>query len=156
MGHGRLYRARPAKGKAPREATYRVGLPGDGWRPLADRDLQVAWVQPETGAAIRVFSECSGHGDPRLDQALDHLRIGWTNWQVIDTRRTRLVGREALVARVEADLDGVRFRHEFWIVKKNGCLFDLSYSAPPAAFEGHVADFRRVVEGFSFPVDGAA
>lgn len=154
VGHGTVYRARPRGGKEPREATYRVGLPGPGWRPVSDPDLQVAWVRPDTGAAIRVFSECSGHGDPRLDQALDHLRVGWTNWRVLDTKKTRLVDREALVAHVEAELDGVTFRHEFWIVKKNGCLFDLSYSAPPATFDRHVADFHRVVEGFAFPVEG--
>ena len=154
VGHGSVYRARHRGGKEPKEATYRVGLPGAGWRPLRERDLQVAWVRPDAGAAIRVFSECSGHGDPKLEQALDHLRVGWTNWRVLDARKTRLVGREALVAHVEAELDGVTFRHEFWIVKKDGCLFDLSYSAPPSRFDGHLADFRRVVDGFAFPIDG--
>lgn len=64
----------------------------------------------------------------------------------------RLVGRDALRSRVHARLDGVEVHMELVLVKKNGCLFDLMYIASPQAFSAGVSDFRRVVDGFRYPV----
>jgi hypothetical protein len=140
-------------GKHPRAASYRVGLPGEGWKPAPMKDVQVAWAHRDAPAGIRVHSECVGHGDAGLDEFLDHLRIGWTAWTVESRAEERLVDRAALRARVTATLDGVPFRHEFLLVKKDGCLFDLSLSARPDAFEAARPAFERVVAGFRFPVE---
>ncbi|HEX8953495.1 MAG TPA: hypothetical protein VF945_16680, partial [Polyangia bacterium] len=56
--------------------------------------------------------------------------------------------REALRTRVTAKLDGVPMTLELYVVKRDGCIFDLSYAAPPDAFERGAADFRRFVDGF--------
>ncbi len=152
-GHGQIYYARDRGAQQPHEATYRVGLPGGGFEPVKVKHSQVAWIDRSLGATIRVHSECTGHGDARLDQFLDHLRIGWSSWQVLDTHPETLVGREALRAHVRARLDGILFEHEFWIVKKDGCLFDLSVSAPPGSFARALPAFHRVVKGFRFPLE---
>lgn len=138
---------------ARKETTYRFDDPGAGWQPVRNlKDVQVAWTHRELGAVIEIHAQCDGQGDSSLDQYTDHLRIDWTDWDVESQEQTRLVGRAALRTVVRAELDGVPRHNEVWVVKKNGCLFDLHYSADPSHFEAGRADFARVVEGFRFPV----
>lgn len=141
--------------RARKEATYQFGLPGSGWRPVRNlKDVQVAWVNPDIGGAIELHAQCDDQGDSSLDQFTDHLRIDWTSWKVLAQEETRLVDRAALRTEVIGELDGVPRQNEFWVVKKNGCLFDLRYSATPAQFEQGRGDFADVVAGFRFPVQG--
>jgi hypothetical protein len=138
------------------EASYRFGLPGDGWRPVRHlTDVQVAWLNDELGAVIHIHSQCEEQGDSSLHEYTDHLRIDWTGWEILKQNDERLAGRAALRTVVDADLDGVKRRNEFVIVKKNGCLFDLQYSAPPEHFAAGQADFEQVVRGFRYPLRGA-
>ena len=69
------------------------------------------------------------------------------------TRDFRLADRDALRTRVHARLDGVAVRLELVVLKKNGCLFDLTYIAAPEVFAAGYADFERVVNGFDYPVE---
>lgn len=142
----------PAK-RARKEASYRVGLPGDAWRPVRNvEDVQVAWIEPGEGGVIDVHAQCDDQGDSSLEQYTDHLRMDMTDWHVIEQKSERLVGRASLRTVVDAQLDGMPMRHEFVVVKKNGCLFDLRYSAPPRSFAAGQPDFHRVVDGFRFPL----
>lgn len=131
-----------------------MGLPGPGWSEMrGDKDIQVAWINRKLGAIIHVRAQCDGQGDSSLDQYTDHLRIDWTDWEVESQEPKRMLGRDALHTVVRAELDGVPRRNEYWVLKKNGCLFDLQYSAAPADFESGRAAFASVVEGFAFPVE---
>jgi hypothetical protein len=138
------------------EASYRFGLPGSAWRPVRHlSDVQVAWVNEDIGAVIQIHSQCDEQGDSSLDEYTDHLRIDWTDWKVVSQTPERLANRAALRTVVDGKLDGVLRRNEFVIVKKNGCLFDLQYSAPPDRFSRGAPDFQQVVRGFQFPLRGA-
>jgi hypothetical protein len=151
--HGNTY-SRHLIGKRSREeATYRFGEPGDGWRPVRKvADVQVAWIDDALGAVIQIHAQCDEQGDSSLDEYTDHLRIDWTDWKVVSQTSETVAGRAALRTVVEGDLDGVKRRNEFLIVKKSGCLFDLQYSAPPERFAAGRAGFDRVVRGFRFPL----
>jgi hypothetical protein len=142
---------------ARKEATYRFGDPGPGWQPVRNiEDVQVAWTKRDIGGAIEIHAQCDQQGDSALHEYTDHLRIDWTGWEVESQEEARLVDRAALHTVVTADLDGIVRRNEFWVVKKNGCLFDLRYSASPHQFEQGRPAFARVVEGFRFPLRGDA
>jgi hypothetical protein len=150
------YRHRLPLKRARTEASYCFGGPSEDWRPLREdigKGMQVAWLEPRTVAFIQIHAQCDEHGDSSLEQYTDHLRIDWTDWNIIEQQPGKLVGREALRTLVDAELDGMPRRNEVWVVKKNGCIFDLIYSAPPEDFQAGRADFQRVVEGFQFPVD---
>ena len=136
------------------DATYSFGMPGDSWRPVRDvDDIQVAWVNPALGGVglIEVHAQCDEQGDSSLSQYTDHLRIDWDDWSVVEQAETKLVGRAALRTVVDASLDGIARRSELWVVKKNGCLFDLRYSAGVEDFASGQRDFATVVQGFRFP-----
>ncbi len=155
-GHGDIYRAHsPCVGQVQDEATYRVGQPGSDWIPKTVKGMQVYWVHARLPAAIRIHSRCDEHGDSSLEQFTDHLRIDWTSWTVRSRTHERLLGRDALRTVVDGSLDGIEMKLELLVVKKNGCLFDLSYIARPEAFDSVRSAFGRVVSGFDFPVEEA-
>jgi len=153
------------------EATFRYGSPGDEWEPIADRDIQVAWHHRSDPAVIQIFSECGSHGDSDLEDFTDHQRIDYSSWKIsqeptgeldADGRPrmqskqyySTIAAREALRTTVEANLDGAAVTIEYVVLKKNGCLFDITYITVPRAFESHLGEFEAVIEGFRFPVRG--
>lgn len=144
--------------RARREATYAFGNPSegnpsDGWREVRDADnVQVAWVKPVIAGAIEIHAQCAEQGDSSLFQYTDHLRIDWTDWSIVEQREERILGRAALRTIVDASIDGVARRNELVVFKKNGCLFDLRYSATPEGFAQGRPAFERVVAGFRFPL----
>jgi hypothetical protein len=50
--------------------------------------------------------------------------------------------------RVVAKLDGVPLALDLYVLKKDECLYDLVYLAPPDSAARGAADFARVVAGF--------
>ena len=77
-----------------RDATFRVGDPGDGWRPHRETGVQVAWSKAKTPAVIQVRSQCDEHGDSDLASFTDHLRIDFGQWQIQSQVALEVVGRE--------------------------------------------------------------
>ena len=149
--HGDTYYARRS---GDPEATYHFGMPPESWRPVRDMDdIQVAWVNTGLDGVgiIELYGQCGEQVDSSLEQYTDHLRIDWDAWTVVEQEDVELVGRAALRTVVDASLDGIARRNEFWVVKKNGCLFDLRYSAGPKDFQSGQSDFSAVVRGFRFP-----
>jgi hypothetical protein len=154
--HGDTFYGAVAGKRAKQETTYTFGSPGDAWRPARDfPGVQVAWVNTELSAIITIHAQCEEQGDSSLDQYTDHLRIDWTDWVVVSQEKLTLIGRDALRTVVNGRLDGIPRTNELVVVKKNGCLFDLIYSASPAYFDAGRADFAQVVAGFQFPMEGA-
>ena len=143
----------PAK-RARQEASFQFATPPSPWAPVRGvKDVQVAWVNPSLGGVIAIHGQCDEQGDSSLVQYTDHLSMDWTDWEVRSQSDGRLVGRAALWTEVDAQLDGVKRRNLFIVTKKNGCLFDLSYSARPEVFAQGQGAFERVVQGFRFPLE---
>jgi hypothetical protein len=153
---------RPAGKHRRLQAAFAVGLPGQDWSPLGDRGdgFQVAWRHNRSSSVIQVRSQCEEHGDSSLESFTQHLAIDFDQWELseregADKAQTemRLIGRAALRSHVHAQLDGVDVELEVLVVKKDGCLFDLSFVAVPEHFQQDLPTFERVVSGFRFPLD---
>lgn len=139
--------------RARLETTYAFGSPSGDWREVRNaKNVQVAWVRPDIAGAIEIHAQCAEHGDSGLHEYTDHLRIDWTGWNIVEQRELRFLDRAALRTVVDAELDGVPRRNELLVFKKNGCLFDLRYSASPAGFSAGRAAFEQVLAGFRFPL----
>jgi len=138
---------------ARREASYGFGDPGAGWEPITrGKHVQVAWIERTLGAVIELHAQCDDQGDSSLEQYTDHLRLDWTGWTERSQTKVMIERREALRTVVDAALDGVARRNDFVVLKKNGCLFDLRYSAPPDHYDQGLPAFDRVLGGFRFPL----
>ncbi len=134
-------RARPDEG-------YRVGAMPAPWRQLKVEDNDLAYFIDATGHTLALNATCEAHEDPPLEVLTRHLLMGFTEQQLRAQERLPVDGREALRSRYGAKLDGVPVELELLVLKKDGCVYDFSYIAPPALFERHAADFERLVASF--------
>lgn len=155
-----------AQNKLP---SYRVSSPGPAWEPMSGEGLQAVWHHSTDPAVIQVRGECEEHGDSDLEDFTDHQRIDYSSWEIVEEPTgeldaegrprmrpmqyyTAIAGREALRTTVRANLDGVEVMIEYVVVKKDGCLFDITYISTPEDFERHTAEFQQVIDGFDYPV----
>ena len=59
-----------------------------------------------------------------------------------------LDGREALRVLLTAKLDGIPRRCLLYVLKKDGCVYDLQFEAPEASFQAGLPAFEAFVKGF--------
>lgn len=117
------------------------------WARVSLSGNDLAWAGP-AGAVVAVNGLCTGHGDPSLKVLTDHLLMGFDAREILGREELMLAGRAALRTRAAARLDGIPMEMELTVLKKDGCVYDLSYSAPPSSFETGLGAYRAVVESF--------
>lgn len=127
---------------------YRVGELPSGWREL-DADGDVAFLHRERAAIISVHARCDrDEDDVPLQSLTQHLLIGFTAREVESQDVMPFDGREAMRTVVRARLDGVPRQLTLYVMKKNGCVYDLLYAAPPERFAEGAEEFEAFVRGF--------
>src|SRR5581483_10333972 len=126
------------------KACYRVGELDSSWQLVHREGAAIGFYSAQTGGVIEANATCRDDADAApLDVLTHHLLIGYTDRKVIEQRSVELARRQALHTRVAARLDGVPVLLDLYVLKRNGCIFDLSYAAPPArAAEGEPAFSR--------------
>ncbi len=130
------------------DVNYSVGeLPGH-WHRVYLEDTDLSFSETGTGRALSINSTCEGHDDPPLPVLTRHLLMGFTERQEQSQRTIVLDGREALRSRYMAKLDGVPVELELVVLKKDGCVFDFTYVAPPGEVEPRLGDFETLLAGF--------
>jgi hypothetical protein len=132
-----------------KDISYSVGDLPEHWRRVFVKDSDLTFSEVGTGRAFSVNSTCEGHDDPPLPVLTRHLLMGFTERQEQAQRLIVLDGREALRSRYLAKLDGVPVELELVVLKKNGCVFDFTYVAPPGEVEPRLADFETLLAGFT-------
>lgn len=129
---------------------FRLAPPESGWQRLEASDAALAYRHPESQAAIMVNARCGLDGDDIPLQALtQHLFLQFTERDVAVQEVVPFDGREAMHTVLSAKLDGVTLRYDVWVMKKDGCVYDLLYVAPDDGFEQGQATFERLVRGFT-------
>ena len=76
-----------------------------------------------------------------------------TDREIVVQETVPFDGREAMHTVLSAKLDGVGMTYDVWVLKKDGCVYDLLYLAPEASFESGRAAFSSMVSGFTTAVD---
>ncbi|MDY7230198.1 hypothetical protein [Hyalangium rubrum] len=127
---------------------YSVGDLPEHWHRVHLKDNDLAFSEVGTGRALSINSTCEGHDDPPLPVLTRHLLMGFTEREEQDQQLMMLDGREALRSRYLAKLDGVPVELELVVLKKNGCVFDFTYIAPPGEAQARMADFDALLAGF--------
>ncbi len=129
-------------------ARFTLGPLPHEWRGVAvDRGLAFRRPQP-AGTVITVNATCDKKTDAPLDVLTNHLLIGLTDREVADRSIVSFDGREAERVTIEAKLDGVPIRMTTLVMKKNWCVYDLVYAAPPDSFASHLEEFEQMLAGF--------
>ena len=127
---------------------YRFGDPGPQWRRVSLEEVDVSWVRDATGHTLSVDSTCRDYGDVPLQALLRQQLIGFTQTERIDQREEMLDGRAALFTRWKARLDGVPVELGLWTLKKDGCIYDFTYTSPAGSYDVESGSLARLVSGF--------
>lgn len=128
---------------------FRVPTVPDAWRPIEVTGAALAF-RDEAEGTIAVNGRCGMDGDDVPLAALtQHLFFQFTDREIKEQETVPFDGREAMRSLIEAKLDGVPYTFEVWVLKKDSCVYDLYYFAPPAAFEQHRGRFDAFARGFA-------
>ncbi|HVG57755.1 MAG TPA: hypothetical protein VNA24_04325 [Hyalangium sp.] len=130
------------------QVSYRVGKLPRHWHRVFVEGNDLAFSEANTGRAISINSTCEGHDDPPLEVLTRHLLMGFTEREERSQQLIALDGREAMRSRHTAKLDGVPVELELVVLKKDGCVFDFTYVAPPGQAEVRMPDFNALITGF--------
>jgi len=132
---------------ADEHARYRIGPLPPGFRRVEVGDNDLAFHHRGDGT-ISVNATCSNYEDVPLNALVNHLLFETTERKFIVEETVTLDGRAARHVVVRAELDGVPIELELYVMKKDGCVIDLSHirtiDASPAArevFRAFVARF---------------
>ncbi len=119
-----------------------------GWQPLRIAGADLAFHDPARDGSALFDVRCDRRDDDApLSVLTEHLIMGTTEREIESETTEPFDGREALHTRMRAKLDGVPMQYDIYVMKKNGCVYDLVYVAPPARFGDGAADFERFAQG---------
>lgn len=137
------------------DVSFAVGSVPSSWRQVhVDQDA-LAFRDDAQQASILVAGQCGvSSDDVPLVALTNQLIMGTTERQYTKEETLSFDGREARHTVLHAKLDGVPLVWDIYVLKKNGCVYDMVYAAPPArfdegapSFERFAADFRTVDTG---------
>jgi hypothetical protein len=139
---GTLYRGK--------NVAFRIPAPPESWEPIEVSHAALAFRDPLSRATIMLNGRCGSDAeDVPLTALTNHLFLQFTDRQIQLQETVPFDGREALHTALEAKLDGVPLLYDVWVLKKDGCVYDLLYLAPPADAARGLTAFRALVRGFS-------
>lgn len=136
-----------------RDVSFRVPLVPASWRRVSLPAADLAFRDEAHDASVLINSRCLvSDWDAPLVALTDHLILGTTARQIAREETIPFDGREALHTLLEARLDGVPMRYDIFVLKKDGCVYDLVYVSPPSGAAtlaaGGFAEFEAFVRGF--------
>lgn len=139
---GTLYRSE--------QVAFRLGPVPARWSRLEHSEARLAFRDAEANASILVNARCGASAeDVPLLALTNHLFLLFTDRRIQRQEVVPFDGREAMHTELTADLDGVPMRYDVWVLKKDDCVYDLVYFAPPETADRGLADFARMVRGFA-------
>ena len=128
--------------------TVRVGPVPPGWRRIEVDGADLAFRDDERSGSALFNVRCGQRGDDApLAVLTNHLLMGTTEREFDAQDTVPFDSREALHTLLRAKLDGVPMQYDIYVMKKDGCLYDLVYVAPPGRFADGAADFERFAKG---------
>ena len=130
-------------------ASFKTGPIPSEWERITLEGAMLAFRDKSSGGAINIYGRCGQDGDDvPLTALTNHLLIGFTERDFKEQKVVPLDGREAMHTIVHAKLDGVMVALSIYVLKKDGCVYDLIWVAPPDRFENGLTAFDAFVSGF--------
>jgi len=130
------------------ELAVRLGPLPAGWRRVEVEGADLAF-RDDAREASTLFDVRCGHrdDDAPLSALTAHLIMGTTERELETQETIPFDGREAMHSILRAKLDGVPMRYEIYVMKKDGCVYDIVYVASPDLFADGMHDFERFACG---------
>jgi hypothetical protein len=119
------------------------------WRAIDVSDANLAFRDDAHGASVMINGRCiPDDGDAPLASLTEHLIMGTTDRKFLLEETIPMDARDARHTVLEAKLDGVRMAYDIFVLKKNGCVYDLVYVAAPDDLRGGAPAFEQLARAF--------
>jgi hypothetical protein len=136
------------------DIAFRIPPAPASWKRFSVAGTAVTYRDDENAATIAVNGRCRNEDDVPLGSLTQHLFLQFTNREILKQDVVPFDGREAMHTVLSAKLDGVPKMFDIWVLKKDGCVYDLLFIADPARYAAGEPAFTRMVRGFStLPAD---
>jgi hypothetical protein len=126
---------------------YRVGRLSTAWQPVEASGNDLAFYRHGMGT-ISVNSTCREYEDVPLSALVNHLLFDTTRRNILLEETVTLTGRGAEHVVADLELDGVPIQLELFVLRKDGCVFDLSHIRSRSASPSARGEFLAFVQGF--------
>jgi hypothetical protein len=129
---------------------FRIPPPPSDWSRLNASHAALAFRDEANHGTVMVHGRCGLDGDDvPLASLTQHLFLQFTEREIKTQEVVPFDGREAMHTMLDAKLDGVAMSYDVWVLKKDGCVYDLLYLAPRASFDRGRQSFEVLVRGFA-------
>jgi hypothetical protein len=129
-------------------ATFHVGDVPSEWHRVNMDDSALAFRDAH-GSSILVSGRCDLKvDDVPLIALTNQLVMGTTERDLVKEETLPFDKREARHTVMKAKLDGVPLVWDVYVMKKNGCVYDMVYVAPPDRFDEGSSAFERFAASF--------
>jgi hypothetical protein len=129
------------------ELTVRVGPVPPAWQRVRIEGADLAFRDQARDGSTMFDVRCGRSSDAPLTVLTEHLIMGTTDRDFVTQDVVPFDQREALHTLMRAKLDGVPMQYDIYVMKKDGCVYDLVYVAPPMRFTAGATDFERFAKG---------
>jgi len=130
------------------ELAVRLGPVPAAWRRVSLEGADLAFRDDARAASAMFDVRCSRRdGDAPLAALTAQLLMGTTQRDFVNQETLPFDEREAMHTTLRAKLDGVPMQYDIFVMKKDGCVYDLVYVAEPDHFAAGAADFERFAMG---------
>lgn len=129
---------------------FRIGPLPESWRRIDISHAALAFRDERDDGSIVVNARCGVDGeDVPLEALTQHLFLRFTERTIEEQKVFPFDRREAMRTVLTAKLDGVPMKFEVWVLKKDGCVYDLAFMAPAPRFARGAEEFERFARGFA-------
>jgi hypothetical protein len=130
-------------------------VPGE-WRRVDVAAADLAFRDDAREGSILIDGRCGRRDeDVPLTSLTQQLIMGTTGREFVSEETIPFDGREALHSVLRAKLDGVEMQYDVYVLKKDGCVYDFVYVAPPARFADGAPVFERFATGIHVRAAGS-
>lgn len=128
----------------------RYSAPGGDFASFSPDHLDAAWKNPKNGNSISYLSDCDPKNDPSLNSIQKGILQGIQKQEVL-LEYKRFNGRQALFTEVKGEVDGIPSQIKLVILRKNKCIYVLTYVGLDSHFGTNQKEFDSFVRGFQAP-----
>jgi hypothetical protein len=128
---------------------FTIQRPPAPWQSFSVEGAALAFRAPELAAAIGLRVECGSPEPGPLPAVARHLFFGLSQVEIKTREPMTLSGAGGMRTRLRARLDDRPVEVESVTMRRQGCLYDFMYAAPPDRFERGRTDFDAFVQSWT-------
>lgn len=129
---------------------FRVQLPRDGWHVVESSEADLTLRDAGSHARMAVSASCPARETGPLPALARHLIFGLRDVKRVRQEPILIDGVAGLDTEVIGTWEGERVQVWSVVVRREGCLYDLLFIAPPEAFGAQRADFDAFLKSWEF------